>query len=285
MVPPNLESLARAICAAENLTYEGYVARGSFKETFRVSSDGMVRALKVYRAGASIERATREVAAMTRCDHPNIARVYRISQHEIGSGSFLYSLEEFVGGGSLAEWLGDRDRLTPAAIQRLGAQLISAISHLADLGLVHRDLKPENVILREDGETPVLIDFGLVRDLAAVSITPTWALPGPGTPLYAPPEQLRNEKALIDWRSDQFSLGVMLSYAVFEFHPYESTSDSTLEIVTRVNDRMGPTSRFIGAAHTAGLVALQKMVSAWPIHRFRRPASLAQAWADQGRRL
>ena len=283
-MPPNLESLAQAICAVENLTYEGYVASGSFKETFRVSSDGLVSALKVYRAEASIERATREIDAMTRCNHPNIARVSRISQREIGSGSILYSLEEFVGGGSLAEWLGDRDRPTLATVLRLGAQLISAISHLADLRLVHRDLKPENVILREDGETPVLVDFGLVRDLGAVSITPTWAIHGPGTPLYAPPEQLRNDKALIDWRSDQFSLGVMLSYALFDFHPYESTSDSPVEIVTRVNQREGPAPQFIAAAHNAGLTALRKMVSAWPVERFRRPASLAQAWAEQGRR-
>ncbi len=215
--------------------------------------------------------------------HPNIVRVTRIALHAIDSESFLYSLEEFVGGGSLAERLRDQGLYTPTSVQRLGTLLIDAVSHIGGLGLVHRDLKPANVMLREDGETPVLIDFGLVRDLSAASITPTWAPQGPGTPLYAPPEQLLNKKALIDWRSDQFSLGVVLSFAVLDFHPYGEPNDSPGEIVERVSQRIGPTSRFHEAAANVGLAALPQMVSAWPVNRFRRPEMLARAWAAQER--
>lgn len=283
MVLPDSESIARAICVAENLTFQRHVGGGAFKETFKVSGDGVVNALKVYRPEASMERAAREIAAMTRCNHPNIARVTRIDQHAIGSKLFLYSLEEFVGGGSLEARLRDQGHYTPTTVQRLGTLLIDAVSHIGALDLVHRDLKPDNVMLREDGETPVLVDFGLVRDLAAASITPTWLIQGPGTPLYAPPEQLLNEKELINWRSDQFSLGVMLSYAVFDFHPYGETSDTAVDVVTRVSQRTGPTSRFLDAATNAGLTALPKMVSAWPVERFRRPEMLARAWADQER--
>ena len=281
---PELASIARAICAAQELTFQCHVGEGAFKETFRVSSDGVASALKVYRPDVSFERATREIEAMTRCNHPNIARVSRIDRHTIGTESFLYSIEEFVGGGSLAARLSDQGLYSPAKIQRLGARLIDVVSHIGALGLVHRDLKPENVMLREDGETPVLVDFGLVRDLTATSITSSWAIQGPGTPRYAPPEQLLNQKALINWRSDQFSLGVMLSYAVFNFHPYGGANDSAVEVVTRVSQRRGPTSRFRNAAQDAGLTALPKMVSAWPVGRFRRPQNLARAWANQERR-
>ncbi len=280
---PDLESVARAICLAENLSFQGHVGEGAFKETFKISGDGVVNALKVYRPEASVERATREIDAMTRCNHPNIARFICINWHTIGSKSFLYSLEEFVGGGSLAARLTTQGLYTLNTVHRIGTLLIDAVSHIEALGLVHRDLKPENVMLRKDGETPVVIDFGLVRDLTAASITPTWAIQGPGTPRYAPPEQLLNEKALIDWRSNQFSLGVMLSYAVFGFHPYEETSDSTVNTVERVSQRKGPTSRFRDSATNACLTALPKMVSAWPVERFRRPNMLARAWADQER--
>ncbi|MDE0109161.1 MAG: serine/threonine-protein kinase [Bryobacterales bacterium] len=279
-----MESVARAICAAQDLTFHCHVGEGAFKETFQVSNDGVASALKVHRADVSVERASREIDAMTRCNHPNIARVSRIDQHTIGTESFLYSLEEFVGGGSLAARLAAQGLYAPTNIQRLGTLLIDAVSHIAARGLVHRDLKPENVMLREDGETPVLVDFGLVRDLSAPSITPSWAIHGPGTPRYAPPEQLLNEKALIDWRSDQFSLGVMLSYAVFNFHPYGGASESAVELVTRVSQRNGPTSRFRDSAHDAGLTSLPKMVSGWPVGRFRRPENLARAWASQERR-
>ncbi len=277
------EGIARAICMAENLTFHGHVGAGAVKETFKVSANGVVSALKLYQPEASDERAFREINAMARCNHPNIARVTRIERHAIGSESFLYSLEEFVGGGSLEARLSDQGRFTPTSVQRLGALLIDAVSHIGALGLVHRDLKPANVMLREDGETPVLVDFGLVRDLSAASITPTGAILGPGTPLYAPPEQLLNNKALIDWRSDQFSLGVVLAFAALEFHPYGGTGDSRRDIVTHVYQRKGPTSRFREAATNAGLTALPQMVSAWPVERFRRPEMLARAWADQER--
>ena len=281
---PDAEIIARAICAAENLRFRGHVGGGAFKETFKVSRDGEDRALKIFQPDVSVERATREIDAMTRCNHRNIARVARVDQHTIGSNTFLYSLEEFVGGGSLKARLSNQGPYTCAAVQRLGKLLIDAVTHIGALGLVHRDIKPENVMLREDGKTPVLVDFGIVRDLSAASITPTWAIPGPGTPLYAPPEQLLNQKELIDWRSDQFSLAIVLSFAVFEFHPYGETSDSPVEIVARVSQRDGPSSRFLEAATSAGLTALPQMVSPWPVQRFRRPETLAQAWANQERR-
>ena len=281
---PDLERVAREICTTEGLRFQGHVGEGSFKQTFKVRYNGVWNALKVYRSGESIDRVIREIKAMARCNHPNIARVTRVDRHTIGSSSFLYSLEEFVGGGSLAARLSDQGQYTLTTVQSLGTQLIDAVSHIEALGLVHRDLKPDNVMLREDGETPVLVDFGLVRDLAAVSITPTWAIHGPGTPLYSSPEQLLNQKTLINWRSDQFSLGVTLSYAAFAFHPYQSKGDLPVDIVNRVSERKCPTSRFYDAAARIGLTALPKMVSAWPVERFRKPHDLARAWIDQERR-
>jgi len=90
-----------------------------------------------------------------------------------------------------------------------------------ELDLVHRDIKPANIMFKEGLETPVLVDFGIVRDLAATSLTQTWSPIGPGTPFFASPEQLNNEKHLIDWRSDQFSLGVTLYFARTARHPYQ----------------------------------------------------------------
>jgi serine/threonine protein kinase len=125
---------------------------------------------------------------------------------------------------------------------------------------------------------PVIDDFGLVRDLEAPSLTQSWAIRGPGTPFYAPPEQLNNEKDLIDWRADQFSLAVAITLITFGAHPYEKQGMSMAELVEAVATRSGPTDKFIAAAQGAHLAPLVKMVAPWPVSRYRTPALLTAAW-------
>ena len=108
----------------------------------------------------------------------------------------------------------------------------------------------------------------------------TWAQRGPGTPLFSPPEQLNNEKAYIDWRSDQFSLGVTLSIAGLGLHPYGNVA-TPIEVIEAVAQRKAPTAIFPAAAGRAGLPVLRKMVAPWPIERFRTPGELISAWRDQ----
>ena len=119
----------------------------------------------------------------------------------------------------------------------LGRQLIGAVSHVASLQLVHRDIKPENILFREGSLDPVLTDFGIVRDLQAESITQSWQPRGPGTYLFSSPEQLNNTKTLIDWRSDQFSLGILLSICTFDIHPYEHNDPVPNEIIKNMASR------------------------------------------------
>jgi serine/threonine protein kinase len=277
---PDLEVVARQICAAEKLAFVKRAGTGTFKETFEVQSGNSPLALKIYRPGQSLDRPTREIEALTRCNHPNIARLIKIAGYQSGTDTFAYCLEEFVPGGTLTTRLA-LGVYSRADVDTLAVPLLDAVGHVAGLNLVHRDIKPDNVLLRSDGVTPVVVDFGLVRDLSAVSITPTWQMHGPGTPLYAPPEQLLNAKALIDWRADQFSAGVLLSYAVFGFHPYEEPGDSHAAIVSRVMARAGATQRFKDAVRREDLPALLTMTEPWPYQRFRKAPDLLQAWRAQ----
>jgi serine/threonine protein kinase len=159
-------------------------------------------------------------------------------------------------------------------VRAVGEGLILAIQHLHGLGFVHRDIKPDNIMFGGSSFDPVLVDFGLVRDLAAESLTPTWHMRGPGTPYFAPPEQLRNEKHLIDWRSDQFSVGLTLAYAAWGKHPFDIDGDP----VENVANRGELSGAFRSWALEEGLSVLLKMVSVWPIHRYRYPADLLADW-------
>jgi serine/threonine protein kinase len=273
------QHVAQAICTAKAIGFQRYVGAGAFKETYEVSIAGVPYALKVHNAANSPERSTREVQAMVRCAHANIATLNAIDVHVLNSVQYVYSIEEFLPGGTLSERLA-AGLMSQAEVQSIGTALIDAVAHIAALDLVHRDLKPDNIMFRADGQV-VVVDFGLVRDLGAQSLTHTHLIQGPGTPLFAPAEQLNNEKSLIDWRSDQFSLGVVLAYCAFGHHPFQAPGDGNLEIVTRVSARAGIPDGFGLAARSAGLPVLERMVSPWPVQRFRTPSLLASAWRDQ----
>jgi serine/threonine protein kinase len=275
---PKLLKIAQDVCSARSLTLGPEVGAGSFKHTFEVrTGSGSARALKVYRKAGADARTQREVDAIKRCSHPSIAQFELIETWKDGAEEFVYSLEEFLAGGTLTAHLAG-GLLPGPRVAELAIMLVDAVDHIASLGLVHRDLKPDNIMFRTPGGHPVVVDFGLVRDLSQSSLTKTWLPQGPGTPYYAPAEQLNNEKPLIDWRADQFSLGVVLTMCGLGRHPYELPGMNPLEVVDRVGRREMPTADFVAWATSSGLVPLPRMVAPWPISRFRTPSLLAAAW-------
>lgn len=276
-----MKSVAEAICDAYGYDLVEQVGAGAFKETFHARMpNGDSRALKVFQQVNSPERTEREIEAMVRCDHPNIGKLFSVDGYQIGGEDYLFSLEEYLPGGNLTQRVAGGS-LSPKEAQVLGETLISAVGHIASHGLVHRDLKPDNIMFREDRVTPMIVDFGLVRDLSSTSLTQTWVAMGPGTPYYAAPEQLTNNKELIDWRTDQFALGVLLAECTLGYHPYSEAGDDLARIIERVAQRNGPTDRLKAAVTECGLPTLVRMAASWPVERFRTPADLAQGWQEQ----
>ena len=193
----SLESVAEAICKALGYDFGGGIGQGTFKETFLATKENGTRlAIKVLRPGCSTERNDREIDAMKRCAHPNIIGLLEISQFDHAGKTYVYLVEAFMGGGTLERRLSSGS-FSRAEVLALGDQLIRAVAHIADNDLVHRDFKPANIMYPgADGEA-VDGDFGIVRDLNKESITKSYFLSGPGTPFFAAPEQLNNQKALI----------------------------------------------------------------------------------------
>lgn len=275
-----LADVAQAYCAANGHRFVGAVGAGAFKETFHVIlANGEPQALKVFQPGFSPERTSRELGAMQRCSHPNISQLTAIAGFYIEDVQYLLSVEEFLPGGTLTSRL-QHGLFAGPEVTTFANQLVNAVAHIASHDLVHRDIKPDNILFRQDRVTPVVVDFGLVRDLVRTSLTQTWLIRGPGTPFFASPEQLRNEKALIDWRSDQFSLGVVLSLSIFGFHPYQDEGASMEWTVERVGERASQADRFLNRASEAQLPFLIQMTTPWPVERFRRPEDLQRVWQE-----
>ncbi|QDU68654.1 Serine/threonine-protein kinase StkP [Planctomycetes bacterium Pla86] len=152
-------------------------------------------------------RFAREAAILARVRSPHVVEIFDYGVAD----SWPYLVMALVPGRSLAHEVRERgpagDREAIRAAVRTMATLARAVQVLHRAGIVHRDLKPSNVLRDPDGN-PILIDFGLALDSAAVGLDRTRTGHILGTPAYAAPEQI--DGAGCDHRADIFGLGATL---------------------------------------------------------------------------
>ncbi|MGH8704206.1 MAG: protein kinase domain-containing protein [Burkholderiales bacterium] len=166
--------------------------------------DGLQLVLKVLdpelrRNETFLKRFVREYRLIAMIEIEHVARIY----DQGVSGDHPYIAMEYLSGGTLAVRI--HEGLTSLAALRLTSQIAKALDAVHARGIVHRDLKPQNIMFRDNGR-PVIVDFGLARDLGATS-TLTRAGEVLATPRYMSPEQCLGRPA--DHRSDLYSLGVI----------------------------------------------------------------------------
>ncbi len=281
------KAIAQGICDEHSFTEPSYIGHGAYKEAYLTrTKDNFPVALKIFDPDkCNLFRAEREIEAMKQCDSDFIGKLYGWGRHKTEDDvTFLFVLEEYFSGGTLADKLLEANPI-PAQICDYCTALIKAISHLKEKSLVHRDIKPENIMFRAENEHPVIVDFGLVRILTDVSLTRTHLNHGPGTPLYASPEQLNNEKKLIDWRSDQFSIGVVLGFCLIGKHPYQGDGETPIQAVDKVMGRADCCDVFCTKALECGCGFLPKMISAWPVDRFSHPEQILKEVEENKKEL
>ena len=159
------------------------------------------------------QRFLQEARASARLDHPNIIRVLTFNNL---SGD-LFLVMELITGGSMRQYvkrLNEESRFIdyPEAIEVV-RQLAEALDYAHSQGMIHRDIKPDNVLLKPENGAPrlsyrpILTDFGLAKLTVSTASEITEQQPV-GTYPYMSPEQCLAEK--IDYRSDIYSLGIML---------------------------------------------------------------------------
>ncbi|KAA0711351.1 Ribosomal protein S6 kinase alpha-5 [Triplophysa tibetana] len=146
----------------------------------------------------------KEIAALKLCDgHPNIVKLHEIYHDQLHT----YLVLELLRGGELLERIRRKQHFSETEASRIMRRLVSAVSHMHDVGVVHRDLKPENLLFTDDTENSEIkiIDFGFARlkppDNQLLK-TPCFTLQ------YAAPEILNYDG--YDESCDLWSLGVIL---------------------------------------------------------------------------
>lgn len=194
-------------------TIEGELGAGGMGRVYRAHDPTLNRpvAIKVLRdaSPAARNRLLAEARSASGLNHPNICTIYEVG--DVGGVPFIAM--ELVVGQPLSSLLATHGRSTHHA-RRLGLQVVAALAHAHERGIVHGDLKPQNVLVTPAG-TIKLLDFGLARTLDPASLESitqagTTRVPDEiaGTLPYMSPETLRG--APLRPAADVWALGVLL---------------------------------------------------------------------------
>ncbi len=174
-------------------------------------------AIKVLKdqSGEEVGRKLRlEAQIAARLLHENVVRIYDFGQSD---GVYYLVMEEVDGPSFTKRW-----RQIPLDERLLIlAEVAEALDYAHHQGVVHRDVKPGNVLLTA-GDTPKLSDFGLSMVIERGDDSGVIR----GTPHYMSPEQTR--AARLDYRTDLYSLGVMIYEAATGAVPFSGTSVSIM---------------------------------------------------------
>ena len=179
------------------------IGRGGMADVHRGDDlvTGDVVALKLLRAVPSLDRwSAREVAALSRLDHPAVVRLRASDLHNDPP----YVVLDLVEGEPLSEII--RRAVPPEEwTVRTITAVADGLSHAHACGVVHRDVKPSNILVDRDG-APHLADFGVARLVDATATTGAGFIIG--TAAYLAPEQVRGER--IGPPADVYALGLVL---------------------------------------------------------------------------
>ncbi|MDI1434340.1 protein kinase domain-containing protein [Polyangium sorediatum] len=167
-----------------------------------------------------------EARAQARVQHDNVCRVYEVGEAD----GQPYIAMELIDGVPL-----DRahQKMTLEQKVKVVREAAAALHEAHRLGLVHRDVKPGNIMVMtaEDGSLkPYVVDFGLAREVASSGETLQNAIAG--TPSYMSPEQAEGNTALLDRRTDVYSLGATLYELIAGRPPFAGSN--AMSILTQV---------------------------------------------------
>jgi serine/threonine protein kinase len=218
-------------------------------------------ALKILRPELSespeaVQRFLREGTLTAKLQYPGIAAIYDMGKL---NGEIFFAMEK-VDGVRLRDVLNERatnpDKWTEERLCQLFAQVCGIVGYAHSQGVAHRDLKPENIMVVGD-RTVYLMDWGIAKDfsekqdeaLSALQarvpsdMDTNLTLPGQakGTPNYMSPEQAMGLVNKIGYRSDVFSLGIILYEILAGHNPFRG--DSMRDTLAAIKGLVPPAPR------------------------------------------
>ncbi len=265
--------MARALLG-ERYAIEAEIGRGGAARVFRATDRaGRVVALKILRpelmASLTAKRFLREIDVLRQLDHPRIAGII-----DSGEADWLvYYVMAFVEGVTLRKYLDKHGQAPLAETIRNACDILDAVAHAHERGIVHRDVKPENIVLSPGGA--MLLDFGIAKAIAeAEEYKVTKSGFTVGSSAYMSPEQAVGQD--IDHRSDIYSLGCVLFECLAGKPPF--THPLETQVIAMQQKVPAPDVRQVRAEVPVALArVVARALEKDPADRWQRAAEMRQA--------
>ncbi len=196
------------IYKAKDITEERTVAVKILKHEFAASED-------------FLRRFRNESKAIALLSHPNIVKIYDVGFTD----KIQYIVMEYIDGITLTEYIERQGVLKWRDAIHFTTQILRALQHAHDRGIVHRDVKSQNVMLLSDGTIKVM-DFGIARFNREND--KTMSEKAIGSVHYISPEQARGE--VTDEKSDIYSVGVMLYEMLTGEKPFDGENPVSIAL-------------------------------------------------------
>ncbi|TWT92788.1 serine/threonine-protein kinase [Stieleria varia] len=238
-IDESLAAIATGTMQLGDFTITREIGRGGMGIVYEAMQESLNRrvAIKLLPIASLLDskqivRFKNEAHAAGLLQHPNIVPV-----HSVGSekGIHYYAMQ-LIDGESVDAWLakhesssgydagvrGGMERTDWRTILKWTIDIADALHAAHETGVVHRDVKPSNLML-DQNEKIWITDFGLARCQTEVSLTRSGDVIG--TMRYMSPEQARGQTALVDSRTDVYSLAAT-AYEMLTLRPAHQGNDA-----------------------------------------------------------
>lgn len=199
----------------------------------------------------------KEARLVSRLTHPNIAQIYHIEQ----MSDVLYFAMEFISGGTLADVINNRNKLSTAKALEHFMTICRTLDFVSKQNIVHRDIKPANIMINDQGILKV-VDFGV----ATVNDGTNKKTEGFGSPLYVSPECIKGRQQ--DCRSDIYSLAATFYHVLAGGPPFEGDSVETI-FFKHLNDDLVPLKKKNPGLSSGLSDIIGKMMAKIPEERYQ----------------
>jgi serine/threonine protein kinase len=231
---------------------EGGMASVYEAEQESIKKKVAIKVLNPYLSGNAQfrERFRKEAELMAQLKNPNITSVIAYDEHPVS-----YIIMEYLEGEDLRERIKRKGRLDDEEIKFLFTQILNAFQYAHENGIVHRDIKPANIFILKNDQVKIL-DFGIAKIFGqGDEFTQTGTQMG--TTVYMSPEQVKADRS-IDFRSDIYSLGITMYYAINGKPPYDTENISQFDIFNKIVHETLPQTGFNSNYYDTILRACEK---------------------------